>query len=137
MVHIHSYVGIRSIRRPKSSIVYRPFTKMSSIPWIIIRTEIKKIWISELGCPGMRDPGTTANWWLGTNTSEHKQAEWVKTIYGAPLQWKNLEKIFWAFFRDTDDHFKTGVDNFGLIRKDFSKKPAFDAYREMSHAKVS
>jgi hypothetical protein len=94
--------------------------------------EEKPIWFTEIGCPGVKDPKAAANWWLGKNPTEEDQARWVQTVYGEPLTWKNVKKIFWCFFRDTDDHFKSGSDYDGLIRHDFSKKPSFEAYREMS-----
>ena len=45
-------------------------------------------------------------------------------------RWKGVEKIFWAFFRDTDHHFQCGTDYFGLVRLDFTPKPAYRAYRK-------
>jgi hypothetical protein len=45
-----------------------------------------------------------------------------------------VEKIFWAFFRDTPNHFGDGVDFFGLVRNDFSKKPAFTMYQRLATA---
>ncbi len=90
----------------------------------------KPIWFTELGCPGMPAGKTTADWWKGKNPNEAEQAAWLKKVYGEPLKWKGVEKIFWAFFRDTPDHFLTGTDYFGLVREDFSKKPAFEAYRQ-------
>ncbi|MFH0827947.1 MAG: hypothetical protein V1919_02135, partial [Candidatus Omnitrophota bacterium] len=72
----------------------------------------------------------TKNWWMGKNPSEKLQAIWAKTVYTNLLKEKSVEKIFWAFFRDTNEHWKNGTDYFGLIRNDFSKKPAFEAYKE-------
>jgi len=90
----------------------------------------KKIWITEIGCPGVR-PGVKAdNWWLGKNPSEKQQEEWVKKVYPELLKDKNVEKLFWAFFRDCSGHWGTGVDYFGLIRWDYSRKPGFKAYKE-------
>ena len=91
----------------------------------------KPIWFTEIGCPGMKDPGTTTPWWFGKNSNEEEQAEWVSTVYANALQWPGVDKVFWAFFRDTPDHFKTGEDHLGLIRRDFSRKPAFHAYQKM------
>lgn len=89
----------------------------------------KKIWITETGCPGVRKPEKPANWWLGKNPTEEQQAEWAKDILGGLLQEKSVEKIFWAFFRDTNAHWKNGTDYLGLVRSDFSRKPAFEAYK--------
>lgn len=93
----------------------------------------KPLWITEIGCPGAEPPTRTLPWWLGPNPDEAQQAEWVRALYAASRQWE-VDKVFWAFFRDTPDHFLTGTDFFGLVREDFSKKPAFDAYREAARA---
>lgn len=91
--------------------------------------EKKPIWLTELGCPGVPAAKETQEWWKGKNPGEDKQAAWVQNIFEEPFKWKGVEKVFWAFFRDTPDHFLTGTDFFGLVREDFSKKPAYEAYR--------
>ena len=58
-----------------------------------------------------------------------EQAEWLSRLYSERTRWPEVEKIFWAFFRDTADHFHDDVDHFGLVRNDLSIKPAFSAYR--------
>lgn len=92
----------------------------------------KPIWFTEIGCPGMKDPQSAPNWWLGKNPSEQEQANWLKTVYENTLRWPGVEKVFWCFFRDTREHFKSGSDYDGLIRNDFSKKPSFDVYRTLT-----
>jgi len=88
----------------------------------------KKIWITEIGCPGVK-PGTdTKKWWMGKNPTEKQQAKWLTDVYTVLLKDKNVEKIFWAFFRDCHEHWGTGVDYFGIVRWDFSKKPAYTSY---------
>ena len=89
----------------------------------------KSIWFSELGCPGVKTEDSANGWWLGKSPTEEEQAEWVRTVYEKPLRWKGVQKIFWAFFRDTPNYFKNGIDHFGLLREDFSKKPAYEAYK--------
>lgn len=90
----------------------------------------KPIWFTEIGCPGV-DSGAKG-WFLGKSQTEAEQARWVERVYNAPLEWPGVKKIFWAFFRDTDDHFKNDIDRFGLVREDFSKKPAFEAYKKIA-----
>ncbi|MBN2831068.1 MAG: endo-1,4-beta-xylanase [Candidatus Omnitrophica bacterium] len=90
----------------------------------------KKIWITEIGCPGVRRGLKVGNWWIGKNPTEKQQAIWVKKVYTELLKNKNVEKVFWAFFRDTKNHWDNGVDYFGLVRWNYSKKPAFKAYKE-------
>ena len=88
----------------------------------------KPIWLTEIGCPGTSKAGVK-NWWAGRNPSEDEQAQWVQKIYAHRGRYPGVQKIFWAFFRDTRGHFDSGVDYFGLVRADFSKKPAFDSYQ--------
>ena len=90
----------------------------------------KKIWFTEIGCPGVIAKEQVENWWMGKNPTEKQQAVWVKEVYTELLKDVNVEKVFWAFFRDTKNHWSNGVDYFGLIRWDYSSKPSFKAYRE-------
>jgi polysaccharide biosynthesis protein PslG len=90
----------------------------------------KLIWLTEIGCPGVSGIKPVANWWMGKNPGERQQAEWVKEVYSELLKNKKVEKIFWAFFRDTNNHWGNGTDYFGLVRWDFSKKSAFTAYQK-------
>ena len=90
----------------------------------------KKIWITEIGCPGVKSALKVNNWWMGNNPDERQQAGWLKEIYAELLKNPQVEKIFWAFFRDTQKHWDNGVDYFGLVRWDYSVKPSFKAYQE-------
>jgi len=90
----------------------------------------KKIWITEIGCPGVKRGPAVKNWWMGRNPTERQQAEWAEKVFRELLKNKAVEKVFWAFFRDCKKHWENGVDYFGLVRWDFSKKPSFKAYRE-------
>jgi len=90
----------------------------------------KKIWITEIGCPGVKMGLAVDNWWMGKNPTEAQQAKWLKDVYTELLKNSQVEKIFWAFFRDTKDHWSSGVDYFGMVRWDYSRKPSFKAYRE-------
>ena len=92
----------------------------------------KPIWFTEIGCPGMQNPQASPNWWLGANPNEQTQAEWISTVYREVLQWKNVKKVFWCFFRDTVNHFASGSDYDGLLRHDFSKKPSFEALQKFA-----
>jgi len=91
----------------------------------------KPVWFTEIGCPGTGDT-TRKNWWKGRNPTEAEQAWWVEALYRESLTWEGVERVFWAFFRDTPDHFKNGIDQFGLVRLDFSKKPAYEAYQRVA-----
>ncbi len=91
----------------------------------------KKIWITEMGCPGLADPRSVKPWWVGPNTSETEQALWVETIYHMARSHSQIEKLFWAFYRDTGSFFQDGVDYFGLVRHDFTPKPAFHRLKSL------
>lgn len=94
----------------------------------------KPIWFTEVGCPGVAHPEHEKGWWEGVPPSEEQQAKWVTSIYEEPLRWPGVQKIFWAFFRDTNS-FGDGVDYFGLVRQDYSLKPAYDAFRRAARSR--
>jgi len=90
----------------------------------------KKIWVTEIGCPGVKSGVKANNWWLGENPDEEKQAEWLGEVYGALLEEEAVEKVFWTFLRDCKNHWDNGIDYFGLVRWDYSAKPALLAYQK-------
>jgi hypothetical protein len=92
----------------------------------------KKIWITEIGCPGVKKGLKVKNWWMGRNPNEAQQAQWLKSVFTKLIKDKNIDKVFWAFFRDCNKHWNDGIDYFGLVRWDFSRKPAFCVYKELS-----
>jgi len=89
----------------------------------------KTIWVTEIGCPGVAKGLQVPNWWMGGNPDEKLQADWVKQVFTELIRTDAVEKVFWAFFRETDKHWDNGVDHFGLVRNDYSRKPAFLVYR--------
>lgn len=92
----------------------------------------KKIWVTEIGCPGVKPEMSTGNWWLGRNTTELQQAEWVKKVYTELLSNEHpyVQKVFWAYLRDCKGQWSNGIDYFGLVSWDFSPKPAYRAYKK-------
>ncbi len=89
----------------------------------------KKIWVTEIGSPGVKRGLKVKDWWLGRNPNERQQADWLRQVFTQLIREKNVERVFWAFFRDCNAHWKNGIDYFGLLRWDYSKKPAFFAYQ--------
>ncbi|MBU1125948.1 MAG: cellulase family glycosylhydrolase [Candidatus Omnitrophica bacterium] len=90
----------------------------------------KRIWVTETGCPGIpKGQESTAQWWLGENPDEEAQSRWVRTAFETLFSHVQVEKVFWAFFRDCQDHWHDGIDYLGLVRGDFSLKPSFEAYK--------
>jgi len=55
-------------------------------------------------------------------------------VYMRLTELEDVEKIFWAFFRDNLGHFKSGVDFFGLVRWDNTPKPSFFIYKKCASA---
>ena len=93
----------------------------------------KKIWFTEIGCPGVSTFSKGSNsWWLGSSPSDYKQSVFLRDVYQEIVKLEDVDKIFWAFFRDNKEHFYSGVDDFGLIRWDFSKKISFHVYKKIS-----
>ncbi len=90
----------------------------------------KKIWFTEIGCPGVESPDESNAWWEGVSPSETEQAHFLYRVYTELLTLEGVEKIFWAYLRDNKDHFRSGMDYFGLIRWDFSPKKSYNAYRK-------
>lgn len=91
--------------------------------------DVKPVWFTEAGCPGVCDYAHDQGWWMGKSPLENQQAEFVKGLYRQIIDLEGVDKVFWAFFRDNKDHFCNSVDNFGLVRWDFSKKPGFLVYK--------
>jgi len=91
----------------------------------------KKIWITEMGCPGVPGHRMPLSWFAGGPVDEATQAEWVKTQYGLLAAHPRIEKLFWAFYRDTDQEFKDATDYLGLVRHDLTPKPAFFKLKEL------
>ena len=91
----------------------------------------KKIWITEIGCPGLPDGAPEQAWFAGKAMYEGEQADWLRTIYGWRDENPDVEKVFWAFYRDTRGMFPDATNHFGLVRFDLSPKPAFYALKEL------
>jgi len=91
----------------------------------------KSIWITELGCPGVPKKMKSLRWFAGMSPNEKQQAEWLGQVYREIPKEPLVDKVFWAFFRDSGGYFKNGVDYFGLIRWDFSEKPSMLEYEKV------
>lgn len=92
----------------------------------------KEIWFTEVGCPGVPADKLSRGWWMGVSPDESAQAKWLEHIFTESFKWPGVKRVFWAFLRDTPDHFKNDIDHFGILREDFSKKPAFDALKRLA-----
>jgi polysaccharide biosynthesis protein PslG len=91
----------------------------------------KEIWFTEIGCPGLPPSEVSFGWWFGTSPTEDQQAKWMAKVYKHVFKWKGVKRVFWAFFRDWPGFFESSVNDFGIVRDDFSPKPAYTRYKEI------
>jgi len=99
----------------------------------------KQVHLSSVGVPSLPDPrdrignlGNPGYWhepW-----SEAVQAEWLRCLYSIALSKPFVETITWQDLLDDEE---SVLQNGGLLRKDYTQKPAFDALahlkRELIH----
>ena len=81
----------------------------------------KKIWMTEYGAPTGGDPNK--------QVTEQVQAQFVTDAYNLVKTYPWAGPLFWYSYRDNGTSQNTIENFFGLVRNDFSPKPAFDAYR--------
>jgi len=84
-----------------------------------------------MGCPGVPVGVSPQTWFGGGNVSEEEQAAWLERQYALIKKFPSIEKLFWAFYRDTEGEFKDGTDYLGLVRVDLSPKPAFNKFKTL------
>lgn len=130
IVNLHIFVN--PLMKEASSTLHHIYTEAMKTMQDF-QDDDKSIWVTEVGCPGtnVADGG----WWLGAVPNEAQQAAWLETVYREGLDWKGVEKIFWAFFRDTDHHFNNDIDRLGLLHLDFSPKPSYLSYKKIATKK--
>lgn len=85
----------------------------------------KRIWITEMGCPGIPKGLPPQAWFSGEAMTEEQQADFLDQQYDWIKDHPSVEKLFWAFYRDTEGTFKDATDHFGLVRLDLTPKAAF------------
>ena len=111
-------VAVDTYNHPAAEGVRALTNELTNIRNVMINNEDseKKIWITESG------------WSVYYNTSEIGQAKWLTDSFAALHDLDYIGPIFWYNFRNknTGDAFE---DNLGLIRGDWSLKPAYIAYQ--------
>ena len=127
IINIHPFVDpLNPNEHKRIYAIYKNLEKLK----IQYNDKDKKIWFTEIGCPGIGPEIESKGWWIGKSPSEKQQAQFLYSIYTDVIELLNLEKVFWAYFRDNKGHFENDVDYFGLIRWNFSKKPAFGVFKK-------
>ncbi|MBC7326590.1 cellulase family glycosylhydrolase [bacterium] len=79
------------------------------------------IWITEVGWP-THDKGV----------SEDVQARMLVRTYVIAIGSKLVDKVFWYDYRDDGNNPSDPEQNFGIIRRDFTSKKAYNAYKVMT-----
>ena len=93
----------------------------------------KKIWGTEAGAPTGANIGTCTTGGIGRSVSEATQSQFVADYFKGWYQdyGSFTGPLFWFQIRDngTDPH--NTDDNLGLIRRDFSQKPAYRTFQRL------
>ncbi|MGB9607960.1 MAG: sugar-binding protein, partial [bacterium] len=79
------------------------------------------IWITEVGWP-THEKGV----------SEEEQARMLVRTYIMAIGSKSVEKVFWYDFRNDGTDTADPEQNFGIVKRDFTPKKAYQAYKTMT-----
>jgi hypothetical protein len=93
----------------------------------------KKIWGTEAGAPTGADIGACTAGHPGRSVSEATQSQFVadyfKGWYGDYASFTG--PLFWFQIRDNGTNRGSVDDNLGLLRRDFSQKPAYRTFQRL------
>lgn len=78
------------------------------------------MWLTEYGAPTGSGEGAV---------DEARQATLIRDGVVAARRWRWVGPLFVYSYRDSSEDPTDREANFGLVRRDFSPKPAWDAYR--------
>ena len=115
-VHPYSFPALPS---DTSTASWNTFQKMSTMRQTMVAygDEAKKVWLTETGAPTGGDSAVT----------EQRQAEIVTDTLQATAQLSWAGPVFFYAARDAGTDPNDREHNFGLVRRDFSPKPAWAA----------
>lgn len=86
----------------------------------------KPIWINETNAPSNADPPYWSLPGANFDITLEEQAGFLLQAFALALS-QGVERI--AVYRWVDNELREGEEPFGIIRRDHSRRPAFDAYR--------
>ncbi len=117
-VHPYSYPAMPA---DPSTASWNTFLGMSRIRNLMVARGdgAKKIWVTEMGAPTGSAAGAS---------SERLQAQYVINTFTAWRARAWAGPMFWYSIRDRSTDPLVREDNFGLLRRDFSPKPAYPAF---------
>ena len=84
---------------------------------------VKPIWLTEIGISTFGGIDGATEWWASALLLRFYLEAWSSRL---------VEKVFWYDFRDDGDDLSEEQQNFGIVRRDWSPKLAFHAYRLMA-----
>jgi hypothetical protein len=87
------------------------------------RGRVKPIWMTEIGISSFPGVDGASEWW---------QAVHVLRYYLLALASGLVQKVFWYDFRDDGPQADAEQQNFGLLRRDWSPKPSYAAFKLMA-----
>jgi polysaccharide biosynthesis protein PslG len=90
------------------------------------RGDDKPLWLTEMGW----NTSTTRNsdsWRNGV--SEARQAEWLELAFDQITRWSYVDVAVWFNLKDNTSDRSDYISNFGLLRHDGTRKPAFASFQ--------
>lgn len=110
--------------RPMEASSWNPLYNLPSLRELMVAQgdAAKKVWGTEYGAP----TGTSER-----AVSESQQAEHLLEAYAAWNGWNWTGPLLWYAHRDHGTDLSDTEQNFGLLRHDRSRKPAFEVFRQV------
>ena len=135
ILNIHTYEWFMFSAQGQFPDLYRPYAypdplwyrdRLGNVTEVMARygDADKEIWLTETTYPGTDDGDPFAGF-LG----EQGQADSVRMIYREASAFPQVKRVFWWYSID-------GSHSVGLIRKDMSAKPSYDAFQELTGRKL-
>ncbi len=124
---VHPYSDDRSPEDDHSPLALRLTEGVSAIHATMARHgDPKPIWLTELGWSTATTRGARP-WQNGVD--EATQARYLEQAYDQVSRLPYVEATVWFNLIDTSHSSSDSVGNFGLLRHDWSAKPAYDAFQ--------
>jgi hypothetical protein len=120
---------------PLTSATWNAFTQTRYLHDLMVQygEGHKKIWGTEAGAPTGTDVGPCTSGHAGRSVTEATQSQFVadyfKGWYGDFASFTG--PLFWFQIRDNGPNRTTVDDNLGLLRRDFSQKPAYRTFQRL------
>jgi polysaccharide biosynthesis protein PslG len=131
---IHPYSGDRSPLEPLDG-QDPSWTFIRGVPAVhqvmLDNSDDKPLWLTELGWNTSTERDTQP-WRNGV--SEETQATYIEQAYQQMTQWSYVPVGITYTLKDRSSDTSYYLDNFGLLRHDYSEKPAYAAYQRAAAA---